>query len=502
MLVMVAQENLSCALVDVRLAGGRGGEAAVREPKRVWTYARLADEAARAGAALRELGIAPGERVALLMHDSAEMAATFLGALRVGAVPVPLNVLLRPLEVRALLIDCAAASVIAAGDLAGVVESVRNETPSLRHLCAVGGAGVGQIDFGALSRDVDPAGDVYTPPDGAPAFILYSGATTAKPRGVAHDHAAARHAFDSYARRVLALDGGDRVFSTAKLSTAYGLGMGLLFPLLAGAATFLLPGRARPRTLFDVLTAFNPTVFAATPSLYAQLCHDYAAISHPRPPLMSSVRVAVSGGEALPVAVEKRARELLGVDLLHGFGVTEALGFVFSNRRDARRDSSVGRPLDGVDARIVNPDGTPVAPQEIGILELRAPTLVEPLRTGDRFLVDGDGYFYYCGRTDDQFKVSGRWVAPDEIERALVMHPAVWECAVVEGADDDGLPLPVAYVVPNVGHAPSDELARQLMGFVKDEIAPYKYPRRVAFVEALPRGSDGHVQRWKLRDGA
>src|SRR5437868_2200526 len=193
MLGGVAQQNLSCALVDDCLAEGRGGEAAIREPKRVWTYARLDDEAARVAAALRELGVKPGERVALVMHDSAELAATFIGALRVGAVPVPLNVLLRPLELRALLLDCRAVEVI---------------------------------------------------------------------------------------------DASDRVLSTAKLSTAYGLGMGLLFPLIAGAATFLLPGRARPRTLFDVLTAFNPTLFAATPSLYAQLCHDYAAISHPRPTLM------------------------------------------------------------------------------------------------------------------------------------------------------------------------------------------------------------------------
>jgi benzoate-CoA ligase family protein len=498
----VAQQNLSCALVDNCLAEGRGGEAAIREPKRVWTYARLDDEAARVGAALRELGVKPGERVALVMHDSAELAATFIGALRVGAVPVPLNVLLRPLELRALLIDCGAVEVIAAGDLAEGVESVRNETPSLRHLCAIGGAGAGQVDFGALTRDVDPVSDTYSPPDGAPAFMLYSGGAKTSARGVTHDHTAARHAFARYARHILAIDAADRVLSTAKLSTAYGLGMGLLFPLLAGAATFLLPGRARPRTLFDVLTAFNPTIFAATPSLYAQLCHDYAAISHPRPTLMGSVRHAVSGGEALPIAVEKRTRELFKMELLHGFGVTDALGFVLSNRCDARRESSAGKPLPGIEARVVDDKGEPVKAQEIGALELRAPTLTQPLRTGDHFLVDGDGFYYYCGRSDDLFKVSGRWVQPDEIERALLMHPAVWECAVVEGADDDGLPLPVAFIVPNVGHTPSEELARQLMGFVKDEIAPYKYPRRVSFVDTLPRGSDGNVQRWKLRAGA
>ncbi len=495
---LVAQRNLSRALVDNGLEAGRGEQAAIREPKRVWTYARLADEMVRAAGALRELGVKPGERIALIMHDSAELAAIFLGAVRIGAVPVPLNVLLRPLELRTLLNHCGAVEVIASGDLAHNVDEVRGELPSLRHLCSVGGAHPGQLDFQARMRDVEPWTPAHDPEDGAPAFILYSGAHDGEPHASAHDHAAAMHAFKSYAEHVLALESGDRVLSTAKLSTAYGLGMGLLFPLMAGAATFLLPTRARPRTLFDVMAAFAPTVFAATPSLYAQLAHDFAELPGPRPRLMASVRHAVSGGEMLPIAVEKRVRELFGVELLHGFGVTEALSFVLTNRPDAHRPLSVGRPLPGISARVVDETGRPLPPQEIGALELAGPGF-GPLRTGDRFLVDGDGYFFYCGRADDLFKVSGRWVAPSEIERALLLHPAVWECAVVEDRDDDGLTQPHAFVVANVGHTANDELAYELMSFVKDEIAPYKYPRQVSFVEALPRGSDGKVQRWKLR---
>jgi benzoate-CoA ligase len=233
--------------------------------------------------------------------------------------------------------------------------------------------------------------------------------------------------------------------------------------------------------------------------LYAQLAHDFAELPVPRPPLMASVRHAVSGGEMLPVAVEKRVRELFGVELLHGFGVSQAMSFVLSNTADARRPLSVGRPLPGIDARVVGDDGQPLPPQEIGALELHGPNFAGALRTGDRFLVDDDGYFFYCGRADDLFKVSGRWVAPSEIERALLLHPAVWECAVVEDRDDDGLTQPHAFVVVNVGHTPNEELAHELMSFVKDEIAPYKYPRQVSFVEQLPRSSDGKVQRWKLR---
>lgn len=495
----MAQENLSRALVDECLAAGRGEQAAIREPKRVFTYARLADEMERAAGALRELGVAPGERVALLMHDSGELAATFLGAVRLGAVPVPINVLLRPLELRTLLNDCGAVEVIAAGDLAGNVDAIRGELPTLRHLCSVGGAHPGQLDFSALTREAEPCSHVHQPADGEPAFILYSGASGATPRAVAHDHGAPRRAFELYARAVLQLGPGDRVVATTKLYTAYGLALGLLFPLQAGAATFLLPSRARPRTLFDVLAAFAPTVFAATPSLYAQLAHDFAELPPPRARLMASVRHAVSGGEMLPIAVDKRVRELFGVELLHGFGTTDALSFVLSNTPTARRQLSVGRPLPGVEARVVDDEGRPLPPAEIGALELRAPTLTGAVRTGDRFLVDEDGYFFYCGRVDDIFKVSGRWVAPAEVERALLLHPAVWECAVVEDRDDDGLPQPHAFVVPNIGHTASEDLAHELMLFVKDEIAPYKYPRQVSFVDALPRGPDGKVQRWKLR---
>lgn len=495
----MAQRNLSRALVDNCVEAGRGEQAAIREPKRVWSYAKLADEMVRAAGALRELGVAPGDRIALLMHDCAELAAVFLGAVRIGAVPVPLNVLLRPLELRTLLNHCGAVEVIASGDLADGVEQVRGELPMLRHLCSVGGAHPGQIDFSARCSDVEPWTPAHDPEDGAPAFILYSGAPGDDPRATAHDHAAARMAYESYAQHVLSLGPADRVLATTKLSTAYGLGLGLLFPLMAGAATFLLPTRARPRTLFDVMAAFVPTVFAATPSLYAQLAHDYAELPSPRPKLMATVRHAVSGGETLPIAVEKRVQELFGVELLHGFGVSDALSFVLSNTTEARRALSVGRPLPGIEARVLGDDGEPVAPMEIGALEVRGPTFDGPLKTGDRFLVDDDGYFFYCGRADDLFKVSGRWIAPGEVERALLLHPAVWECAVVEDRDDDGLPQPHAFIVANIGHAPSDELAHELMRFVKDEIAPYKYPRQISFVDALPRAPDGKVQRWKLR---
>jgi benzoate-CoA ligase len=515
------QANLVGVLLDEALARGRGESPALREPKRVWSYAKLAEETARAAGALHALGIKPGERIAIFMHDSNELAAVFLGAMRMGAVPSPMSVLLRPLDVRALLKDSGAVAVVANADLAPAVDSVRGEIASLRHVLAVGGARPGQEDFHALTRDAEPTSPIYTPPNGAPAFLLYSAGAGGPARGVAHDHSAARHAHFAYAETVLQLDAHDRVFTTASLASAYGLGLGLLFPLQAGASTFLLPARPRPRTVFDVLGTYKPTIFAATPSLYGQMVHDYRQLEHPRPNCFEAVRIAISGAEPLPGPLAQRCRSTFGVELIHGFGVTEALHFVLSNRPGSPREGSVGKPLPGVEARVVDDAGSPLPVQEIGSIELKGPTVArgywsataEPsnaaqgvfhdgwVRPGDRFFVDPEGYYFHCGRADDQFKVSGRWVSPAEVERTLLGHPAVWECAVVEGHDEDGLARPVAFVVPNVGHAPSAELAQQLMEFVKREIAPYKYPREVEFVAELPKGANGQVLRWRLRRG-
>jgi benzoate-CoA ligase family protein len=515
----MGRSNLIRSLLDRAIERGLGDTIAVREPKRAWSYARLFQEVGRAGSALRTLGIRPGERVALLLHDSGDLAAAFLGALRIGAVPTPLNILLRPLEVRALLRDSAASAIVTSADLSGAVDAVRGELPDLRHVLAVGGARPGHEDFHALAREAEAECPVTDPALSEPAFLLYSaGAGSAQPKGVPQSHDAALHAFTAYGEAVLALQHSDRVFSTAKLSSAYGLGLGLLFPLLAGASTFLLPNRPRPRTIFDVMVAFRPTVFAATPSLYAQMVNDYQEVTPPRPACFQAVRHAISGGEALPTTLEERIRSTFGIGVLHGFGATEALHFVCANRPGATRAGSVGRPLEGIDARVVGEDGTPLAVEEIGLIELRGPTIAKGyfhpnpnedaqvfrggwVRPGDRFFVDGDGYYFYCGRADDLFKVSGRWVAPEEVERTLLTHPAVWECAVVEGHDEHGLPRPVAFVVPNIGHAPSQALALQLMEYVKNEIAPYKYPREVEFVESLPKSAAGQVLRWRLRQG-
>ncbi|MEO6952512.1 MAG: benzoate-CoA ligase family protein [Polyangia bacterium] len=511
--------NLATSLLDRALQRGLGPRVALREPKRVWSFETLADESGRAGAALASLGVKQGETVALLLHDSMELAAAMLGAIHIGAIAVPVSILLRPVELRDLLVDCGAVAVVASADLTATVDLVRTEVPTLRDVLAVGGARAGQRDYHALVRATEHVPRPADVSGDAPAFVLYSAGAGRGPRGVGHGRAAVESACDAYARDVLALSEDDRVFSTAKLTSAYGLGLGLLFPLARGAASYLLPARPRPRTLFDVMAAFRPTVFAATPSLYAQMVQDHSALSGVKPRCFQTVRHAISGAEGLPARLGERVKESFGVTPLHGFGVTEALHFVLSNRPGQTRAASVGTPLRGVEARLVDDAGRTVAAEEIGMLEIRGPTVAgryyrpsdaHPertptlsedgwLRLGDRFLVDSDGHYFHCGRADELFKVGGRWIAPSEVEQTLLGHPAVWECAVVEGEDDHGLPQPHAYVVTNVGHTPSKMLSTALMEYVKAEIAPYKYPRAIEFVDVLPKGESGQVQRWRLR---
>jgi benzoate-CoA ligase len=512
-----AQLNLCTALVDEHCVRGRDAAPAVREPLRVWSYGELQRQACRAGSALRGLGVAEGERVALLLHDSCEFAAALLGATRIGALPTPMSVLDRQHDFKTLLLLSGAVVAIAHDDLMPEIEALRAELPALRHVIVVGAmAEPGQLSFAELCAAADDeCPPAATAPD-QPAILLYTSGTGGSPKGVLHGHAAPLTCYAAFGRDVLGLSAEDRVFATAKKSTSYGLACGLFTPLAAGACTFLLPDRARPRTVFDLLTAFSPTIFFSTPGLYGQLAHDAGQLGRTGREYFASVRHAISGAEPLPPKLWHHVRETLGLELLDGWSATESLQFVLANRPGEIRPGSVGRPLAGYAARIVTEDGAPAEASGIGTLEVQGPTVVTSyhgcstesgirafrhgwLHTNDQFFCDEDGFFWFCGRADGRLKVGSTWVTPAEVEQALLAHPAVWECVVVGSEDEDGLLKPLAYVVPNVGQTPGPLLAKEIMQFVKDQIAPVKYPRWVEFVDELPKSPSGKVLRHKLR---
>lgn len=504
--------NLTARLLDAQLTHGRGDAVAVREGERALTYRQLTDEVARMGGALSQLGVGRGERVAVLMRDTLEAATAILGVIRIGAVAVPMSELARPDDLREWLGHAAVVAAVVDGALEPALDAIRGHLPTLREVVCFDPRAAGERDARALCVAAMPVAAVAVEPT-AEALLLYSAGFANEICGVRHSHAGVVAAASSFADDYLGLVAGERVFAVARLSTAFGLGAGLLFPLLAGAETLLFPAQPQSRVLIDAIARFAPTYFLSTPTIYGQLARDVAAAGTASP--LAGVRRAIAGGEGMPDKLVPRIRAALGVTIEVGFGVTEVMQIAIAGViGDDDRAGACGRPLARVEARVVDDDGRPVEVDEIGTLQVRSPSmcvgywtpLASPaadvdgwLTTRDRFLIDGRGVFHHCGRTDDLFKVGGKWVAPAEVERALVSHDAVWEAAVIGADDEDGLIKPLAFVVVNVGHRGDAALEDELREFVKQTLAPYKYPRWIEFVDALPRGPGGRLLRYKLR---
>jgi benzoate-CoA ligase family protein len=513
------RHNLAGRLLDGAIARGWGERIALREGTRTVTYHQLRDQAARMATALRTLRIARGDRIAILMPDTIEAAVALLGAIYHGAVAVPLSELATATDIGDLLADSGASAVVVHTSLRASLDEVAASVPTLREVLAVGGRGPGQRDFVSVVRGAAPAAEAALVDPEATAILLYSAGAhgereegaASRRRGVPHAHATPLRAFESLCRGPLPLDEQDRVLSVVRLWTAYGIGAGLLFPLAAGAETLLLPEQPHSHVLFAAVRSFSPTVLFATASLLGQLSRDALKAGLDRP--LAALRFCVSGAEDLPARVAEKVRQVLGADVTVSYGLTEAFQFVLCGAVVTGRPGACGQPVPGFDVRVVNDAGDEVGADEIGTLEIRGPTVAigywndnrSTLRQGwfktrDRFLVDRDGTYYHCGRGDDLFKVGGKWVSPAEVEQALLAHEAVWECAVIGADDEDGLIKPLAFVVPNIGHDPGPELERGLREYVKKELAPYKYPRWIEFLGELPKGPQGKVLRYKLRD--
>ncbi|HET6611354.1 MAG TPA: AMP-binding protein [Kofleriaceae bacterium] len=515
-------ENLAgwvCAAVS-----GRGDKIVLREGERAWTGDQLCDQTARVATALRMLRIGRGERVAVLMRDSLDAASAILGTIYAGAVCVPLSELSRPSDIRDCINDSGAVAVIASAQLEPALDEARTETPGVREVLVAGRRGPGERDFHSLLRGTAPAAGPTPVEADAPAFILYSaGARDRLPSrfaategaqlgglvGIPHTHAGPQKALAGPWQALLGLSGDDRVLSLLRLSTAYGLCAGLFYPLVAGAESLLFSEQPHTDAVLAAIADFDPTVLCATPSVLGQLARDVEADARP----LENLRLCLAGGEEMPPKVVAEV-EALGAGVTVGYGFTEALALIIAGPGADSGHGSCGAPLPGVSARVVGDSGAKLGPGDIGTLEVKAEFLAsrywgeaadegtasgEWFRTRDRFMIDGDGNYVHCGRGDELFKVGGKWVAPAEVERAMLAHEAVWECAVIGAADDEGLLKPLAFVVPNIGQTPDDALEASLRSYVKDVLAPYKYPRWIEFVDALPRGPGGKVLRYKLR---
>jgi benzoate-CoA ligase len=509
--------NAASYFVDRHIAEGRAAAIAIECEDRRVTYGALHEQVNRTGSALRTaLGVRPEERIVLLMLDEPEMVFAFFGAIKIGAVPIPVNTLWTAADYAFVLDDARPAAVIASAALLPKIVEVVPRCPWVRHVVAAGAASVpGVLDFETLVAHASPHLEAEPTHRDAPAFWLYSSGSTGRPKGCVHLQHDMIVCAETYARGVLGIDASDRCFSVAKLFFAYGLGNAMYFPLAAGATSILWPGAVTPPIVYDLLERHRPTLFFSVPTHYAML------LSHCRETRefdLSSVRCAVSAGEALPPAIFSRFLERFGLDILDGIGSTEVLHIFISNRPGQVRPGSSGTLVPGYEAKLLDEDGLPVARGEIGSLLVkgdstcafywnrheRTKDTIEGhwIRTGDHYYQDEDGYFWFAGRSDDMLKVGGLWVSPAELEHTLLEHASVLACGVVGRADRDGLVKPLAYVVPRQTVEASAELAAELQHFARTKLAEYKRPRWVEFVDALPTTATGKVQRFKLRERA
>jgi benzoate-CoA ligase family protein len=489
-------DNAVSLLIDQPLAEGLVSRAAVVTPERTYTYGELATLSDRAAHGLRRLGVEREQRVALLMHDGIGFAATFLGALKLGAVAVPLNTRLAARELEVILADCRARAVVADREL-GV------------SLGLVDRAVV--VEFGTLVRDA-PASAVTPEPVGrdAMAFWLYTSGTTGTPKAAVHCHRSLL-ACHHYADGVLAVGPEDRVFATSKLFFAYALGNALTIPLYARASTYLHPAWPDPALVQGVLRDYRPTLFFSVPTVYARLLRAELPADAFRP-----VRQCVSAGERLPAEIYHAWRERFGVEILDAIGATETIFMFVSNRPGRSRAGSSGTPSPGVEVRLLDARGRPVVEGAQGVLWVKTPSAAagywerpdlsrrtfvdEWFRTGDIYLRDGDGFYTHCGREDDFFKVAGQWVVPADVEAALMKHPAVLEAGVVGAEEASGLIKPFVFVVPRDSAVEPAGLRSELMRLAEETLPSHERPRDIRIVSELPRTATGKLQRFKLKE--
>ncbi len=516
--VIPDQFNAATAFLDRNLAEGRGTKTAVYFEGNAYTYAQIAELANRVGNALLDLGVDMEQRVALLLLDSPQFAAGFFGAIKIGAVPVPVNTTLRPNDYVYMLNDSRARVLLIHSVVWSQIQQILPELKYVRHIVVVGLEQNGTKDTATLhdfekwtqkaSAELQAA--ATTKDDSA--FWLYSSGSTGFPKGCVHLQHDMTYCTEFYAKPILGIREEDITFSAAKLFFAYGLGNNLYFPFAVGASAVHYPERPLPEDMFKVVQQYRPSIFFGVPTLYAGML---ALPDAEKRFDFSSVRICVSAGEALPADILRRWKEKFNVDILDGIGSTEILHIFISNRIGQIKPGSSGKLVPGYEALITDESGHAVKQGEIGNLLIRGDSTAAYywnkhektkdiinghwIHTGDKYYEDDESFLWYCGRSDDMLKVGGQWVSPVEVEGALIAHPSVLEAAVVGAMDADELVKPKAYIVLNQGYEASEAMANELKTFVKGRLASFKYPRWIEFVPELPKTATGKIQRFKLR---
>ncbi len=503
--------NFAQHLIDVNAL--RPAKTAYIDDVGTLSYGQLAERVRRMAAGLLGLGVRREERVLLLMHDSSDWVVSFLGAIYAGIVPVAVNTLLTADDYAYMLQHSRAQAVLCSGALLATVrQAMAQGGHEVRQLVVSRPAG----ELGAQAIELEALLGAHAPlahcaPTGAddPGFWLYSSGSTGRPKGTTHTQANPYWTAELYGKPILGLSEQDICFSAAKLFFAYGLGNALSFPLSVGATVVLMAERPTPEAVFKRWKEHQPTVFFGAPTGFAGM------LASPLLPKKSEValRMCSSAGEALPAELGQRFTEHFGVEIIDGIGSTEMLHIFLSNVPGKVRYGTTGWPVPGYQVELRGEGGQAVPDGEPGDLYIQGPSAAlmywgnrEKSRetfqgawtkSGDKYIRNADGTYTYAGRSDDMLKVSGIYVSPFEVEATLVEHPAVLEAAVIGMTDAEGLVKTKAFVVLKAGQS-VDEAG--LKAFVKERLAPYKYPRVIEFIDELPKTATGKIQRFRLRE--
>jgi len=500
--------NMAWYFLDRNVEEGRGDKRCLYWRDQAYTYREVQARANRASHALRALGVGLEDRVLLVLPDCPEFAFAWFGAAKAGAVIAMVNPLL-PAEdyLHYFEYTRAKVAVVDTGAL-DRLEPLRDRFTHLRHLVVVGESR-GHVSFAeACARASDRLENADTHRDD-PAIWLFTSGSTGKPKAAVHLQQDLPWNTERYAKQVMGIREDDLTVSVPKLFFGYATGTNLLFPFAVGAATALFTERSEPAVLFDAIERYRPTILTSVPTMIGAMLNHPEGVTRD----LSSLRLVLSAGEALPPELYRRWKETFGVEILDGIGSAEMFHIYISNAPGDVVPGSLGRLVPGYEARVVGPEGAEVPAGEAGTLWVKGESAAilywqahekskEVLRgdwvvTGDHVRRDADGYFWYEGRTDEMLKVGGIFVSPGEVENCLLQHPVVAECAVIGYKDPDGLTKPKAYVVPR-DRPGDDALARELQDFVKARLAPFKYPRIVEFASSLPKNDRGKIDRRRL----
>lgn len=507
--------NASRVLFD-NLGKGRGDRLALTGPAGTKTYAELCTEACRWGNGFTSLGLKRGDRVLLFLDDTPVYPAAFFGAVRAGFVPLLINTLTPPDLLQFYLADSGAAVAVVDAEFCARFNAEACKDTQLRTLIVVNGeardhAAIEAINAtGWLAQFPAELAEAETHRNEM-AFWMYSSGSTGRPKGIVHLQHDMAYSDTAFAQNILELTPDDICFSVPKIFFAYGFGNSITFPFSASAATLLLPGQPKPAAIFEAIERFKPTVFFGLPTLYTALTKAEGADKTD----FSSLRMSLSAAEVLSAEVFNGWKRLTGLEIVEGLGSTEVLHIYLSNRPEEKRLGAAGLRVPGYEVALKDKDGREVGADEEGILWVRGDSntplywnrpdkSAETIRdggwiyTGDRFVRDRDGFYFFRGRADDLVKISGQWVYPLEVELCLADHPEIRECAVFATELPDRRMTLKAVVVMNACDFDRDETTRKLQAYVKGKLLPYKYPREIIFIDELPKTGTGKIDRQAL----